>query len=204
MPGAEAPYPAPEGSDKPCDWSLRPFTFHQEIPAPSYDSIFCHFGITNLTCFGLVCLIRIFFPKLSWENILKTQTTKGVIVMMFPLSQATHGSGRGALEARPCTQKKRCWEPKFKKKSWANSTVSTKNPNTNPEISCSNKSDKLVFQQNKRQITRGFFVQHGGNVQRFYAMTLWQDNAPFWSMSSWTPTEAEDLSGFFPQETSNT
>ena len=54
------------------------------------------------------------------------------------MSQATHGSGRGALEARPCTQKKALLGAEIQQKNMANSTVSTEKPK-HPEISCSNK-----------------------------------------------------------------
>lgn len=157
MPGAEAPYPAPESSDRQIDWSLRPFTFHcQEISTPGYDSIFCHFGITNLVCFLVmysVSLQKFGVKKCLRQKRLFSQTAMGKhlknngppreLSYDFSMSQATHGSGRGALEARLCTQKKHCWEPKFKKKTWQSQQFQQKNPNTNPKINRSN-SDNIL------------------------------------------------------------
>ena len=87
--------------------------------------------------------------------------------MTFPMSQATHGSGRGALEARPCTQKKHCWEPKFKKKHGQSQQFQPKNPNTNPKSTVLTVIIKLVFQQNKRQMPpMVHFFQHGGKCSK--------------------------------------
>ena len=102
------------------------------------------------------------------------------------MSQATHASDQGARKRKnlpPRRTQKALLGAKMQKKNMANSTLSARNPNTNPEINCSNSDNILSWFSKKTQITRGSFFPTWREM--FKGSTLWlYDNAPFWSMSS--------------------
>ena len=181
MPGAEAAYPAPESFDRQIDWSLWPFNFHcQEIPTPSYDTqnlailesqiwvcfIMNHISSKILSRKVMFEAKKLFSQTAMGKHLWKQRTTKGAILWLFEWAKQLMAGAPEEKKSPPAPYpKKHWWEQGVDspKNHGQSQQFQPKNPKTKPEISCSNKRDKLFFfQQNKRQMPPVVhLVQHG-------------------------------------------